>query len=147
MYCPRCGAPNQDTTKFCRQCGLALSQLVNYVASGGTSPLAPTNLPNLSQPVTQSLQGMTPRQKMVLTIIGMTLLIPFFGIIGGTLFGHGDLAGVPALLLPFGVIWAVFHFRNQARRLEQEQWQRQMQMYQMPLGAPPPVQAYLQAPV
>ena len=36
MYCPRCGSPNTDTIKFCRQCGLALQQVTGYVASGGT---------------------------------------------------------------------------------------------------------------
>ena len=39
MYCPRCGSPNPDATKFCRQCGLALTQLTGYVASGGTAVL------------------------------------------------------------------------------------------------------------
>lgn len=146
MFCPRCGSPNPDTTKFCRQCGLPLSQLANYVASGGTAPLAPTPLPNLSQPVTQSLQGMSPRQKMALTIVGMALLIPLFAIIGNLLFHNEDIAAIPAMLVPFGIIWAVFHFRNQARRLAQEQWQRQMQMHQMQLGAPP-VQPYLPPPV
>ncbi len=143
MYCPRCGSPNTDTTKFCRQCGLSLSQLVDYVASGGTSPLTSANLPNLAQPVTQSLEGMTPRQKMALTIIGMMLLVPFFGVVGEALFNTGEIAGLPAMLLPFGIIWAVFHFRNQARRLAQEQWQRQMQMNQMYV----PVQPYLPPPV
>jgi hypothetical protein len=148
MFCPRCGSPNTDTTKFCRQCGLSLAQLADYVASGGTAPLSPGNLPNLAQPVTQSLEGMTPRQKMALTIVGMLLLIPLFAMIG-SLFNFADIASVPAMLLPFGIIWAVFHFRNQARRLAQEQWQRHLQMNQMPLGAPlpPPVQAYLQTPV
>jgi hypothetical protein len=147
MYCPRCGSPNVDTTKFCRQCGLPLAQLTDYVASGGTAPLSQANLPNLAQPVTQSLEGMTPRQKMALTIIGMTMLIPFSGIVGEALFDAGEIAGLLSVLLPFGIIWAVFHFRNQARRLAQEQWQRQMQMNQMYAGAPMHSQPYLPPPV
>ena len=51
MYCAGCGAPNTDTTKFCRLCGLPLTQLADYVASGGTSGHTLINLPNLAQPV------------------------------------------------------------------------------------------------
>lgn len=147
MYCPRCGSLNADTTKYCRQCGLPLAQLADYVARGGTTPLAQANLPNLAQPVTQSLEGMTPRQKMALTIIGLTMLIPLFAVTGEVLFHNEEIAAIPAMLLPFGIIWAVFHFRNQARRLEQEQWQRQMQMNQMHAGAPLQPQPYLPPPV
>jgi hypothetical protein len=146
MYCPRCGAPNTETTKYCRQCGLPLAQLADYVASGGTAPLSSPNLPSLAQPVTQSLQGMTPRQKMVLTIIGMALLVPISGVIGDALFNTGEIAFIPALLLPIIVPWAAFHYRNQGRRLAQEQWQRQMQVNQMYVGAPP-VQPYLPPPL
>ena len=63
---------------------------------------------------------MTLRQKMALTIIGMTMLPPFSGIVGEALFDAGEIVGLLGVLLPLGIIWALFHFRNQTRRLVQE---------------------------
>lgn len=146
MYCPRCGSPNTDTTKFCRQCGLPLTQLVNYVSSGGTTQLTLPSEP-VSSPLAQLTAGYSPKQKMTLAIL---CLIFFPGVVAIMSSGLGledvfvPLAG---LLMCIGIPWAVMHFRNQERRLAQEQWQRQMQMNQMYAGAPMQPQPYLPPPV
>ena len=124
MYCPRCGAPNTDTTKFCRQCGLPMAQLTGYVASGGTGAPAPPVVP---APLDQLAEGMTPRQKMVLAILCFVFLPGILGVLR-----MGPLAGLAGMLMVPGIIWAVFHFKAQERRL------RQQQMMHQPL--PPPAQ-------
>ncbi len=147
MYCPRCGAPNTETTKFCRQCGLALLEVTNYVATGGTSALTP-------QPPTaaQVAASFTPKQKMWLTILCLFFLplIPL-GISEAT-HDHflSELIGpLYAVLLCLGIPTAVMYFRNKDKLLKQAQQPTppypllpQQQPY-----APPPQQAYLQAPV
>ena len=151
MYCPRCGSANTDTTKFCRQCGLGLTQVSSYVATGGTAQLTPANAQEPS-PLAQITATYTPKQKMVLTILFLVFL-------PGLLAVMSDIIGVAGLLVPvagvfmcIGIPWAVIHFRNQARLLEQQRWHAQMQMQQMPMGLPvpplaQPVQQYLQPPM
>lgn len=128
MYCPRCGAPNTDTTKFCRQCGLPMAQLTGYVASGGAVPPAPS--PVAPAPLDQLTAGMTPWQKMVLAILFFVFLPPILGALG-----MRPLAGIAGMLMVPGILWAVFHFKAQERRLRQQQM---MQPPLPPLAQPPP---------
>jgi hypothetical protein len=138
MYCPNCGSQAAETTKFCRQCGLPLNQLAEYVARGGTAPL-------LSQPLNQTAGGLTPKQQLVLTIMLFVFTPALFGVIGQQI-GVPDLAGIPAVLMPLGIVWAVFRYKNQQRRLREQQSHPTMQTpqqhfepqpYQPPLQAPP----------
>ena len=142
MYCPRCGSPNTDTTKFCRQCGLAMTQLTGYVASGGTARLSqpqpsPPNLPNL---VAGATDGMTPKQKLVMTILLIAFSPAIFGVLGGvTGLGKelfGPLAALSAVLTPIGIVWAVMRYKARKQRTEQAQ----AQMMQQPMYPPMPMQ-------
>lgn len=145
MFCPRCGSPNTETTKFCRQCGLSLTQVTDFVSSGGTAPISTPS--SSTSPVSKPLDGMTPKQRLVLTILLFVFAPAFFGVVGKAL-GAEDiakgLAGISSVLMPLGIIWAVFRYKALMRRLQWEQTQQtappqtafQPQTYQPPL--PPP---------
>jgi hypothetical protein len=136
MYCPRCGSPNNDTTKFCRQCGLGLQQVTGYVASGGTAqlPQQPPVVP--SNPLVQATDGFTPKQKMILAILLMVLSPAIFGTFGAVT-GFDELgaalAAISAILMPIGIVFAVMRYKAQQRRMEQATMQQ-------PFYPPPPVQ-------
>lgn len=141
MYCPRCGSPNPDVTKFCRQCGLALTQLSGYVASGGTAPL-PQARPTSPNPLAQATEGMTLKQKLVMTILLIVFSPAIFGVLGGvTGLGKevfGPLAAISGVLTPLGVVWAVMRYKAQKRKMEQAMMQQPM--YQpIPQQAIPPI--------
>lgn len=143
MYCPRCGSQNTDATKFCRQCGLSLTQIIGYVATGGTGALAqpppplppPTKLPETSE-------MLALKQKRILAILSVCIAPVIFAIIGSEMLGLDDLAGIPFLLVPLGIVWASFRYKMQLRRLQerqlQEYYERQQQYHQAPLQTPTP---------
>ncbi len=136
MYCPRCGAPNTETTKFCRQCGLAMTPVTGYVASGGTGALTPP--PTSPAPV--RAEGMTPKQKMILTIVLLAMSPAICGVLGGVTgmgFIFGPLAGLSAVLMPVGIIFTVFHYRARIR-----EWERQQQQMQWQASMQPPYQPH-----
>ncbi len=114
MYCPRCGSQNTETTKYCRQCGLPLNQIVGYVSSGGTAPLAPAR-PTASNPIGKLTEGMSPRQKMVLLIL---LFVFAPGIFAAA--GFDFLAPAAGVLMVLGIVWAVFRYKAEMRQLKQE---------------------------
>jgi hypothetical protein len=150
MFCPRCGSPNTETTKFCRQCGLPLNQIVNYVESGGTAPLSAS--PASSSPISTA-DGLTPGQRLTLTILFFVFAPAIFGVLGKVL-GMADLArglaGISGVLMPIGVVWAIFRYKAHVRRLQQQNAQQTIQpqnrqsqpvlppqSYQPPLSSPP----------
>jgi len=155
MYCPRCGSPNSDNTKFCRQCGLALTELSGYVASGGTARLSPQPTP--PNPIAQATDGLTPKQKMVLMILLISFSSAIFGVLAGaTGLGEifGPLAAISGTLTPLGIIYVVMRYKAQKRRMEQAMQQHfypqasQPTMYgQAPYGLPQPTQQPIQQPV
>ena len=53
-----------------------------------------------------------------------------------------DLAGIPFLLVPIGIVWAAFHYKTQLRRLQERQLQEYYALRQpnqpMPQQAPTP---------
>ncbi len=124
MYCPRCGTPNTETTKFCRQCGLPLTQVTGYVASGGTGALTPP-------PDQASIDkgGFTPKQRMILAILLFIFAPGIMAVLTETLglrnFGEG-LTAITGIMVPLGIVWAVFRYKAQIRRLQQQQIQQQM---------------------
>src|SRR5262245_32459280 len=127
MYCPRCGTPNTDTTKYCRQCGLPMMPVTGYVASGGTGTLTP---PPQSQPVQGLAEGMTPKQRLVLTILFLVMSPAICGVLGaatGLRMIFGPLAGISAVLMQLAIVWAVFRYRAQVQYTklmgQQMQWQ------------------------
>jgi hypothetical protein len=138
MYCPNCGSLAAEGTKFCRQCGLSLNKLAEYIASGGTDSL-------LSQPSERKMGRLTPTQQLVLTIMFFVFTPALFGVIGQQI-GMEELAGIPAVLMPLGIVWACFHYKNQRRRLRENELRRTLepstqnlpsQLYQPPLQSAP----------
>ncbi len=136
MFCPRCGSPNPDATKFCRQCGLGLQAVTGYVAGGGTAQL-PQPQPTSPNPIANVTEGLTPKQKMILAILVMVMSPAIFGTLG-----MGSLSGVSAVLMPIGIVFVVMWFKAQQRKLQEATLRQQMyppaQPYQMPVQMPPP---------
>jgi hypothetical protein len=119
MYCPQCGASAPDNTKFCRSCGLPLATIANFVASGGAElpPSTPSSHP-LGSTLEGLLSGMTAKQRLVLTILFFVFAPTILGVIIERI-GLKQLAGIPSVLIPIGIVWAVFHYKNQMRQLQQ----------------------------
>jgi len=126
MYCPRCGTPNTDTTKFCRQCGLPLAQITGYVATGGTGAL--TQPPSYSAPppfqFTETAEMLALKQKRILTILSVCIAPVIFAIIASEVFNADEMAGIPFLLVPLGIAWAAFRYKTQLRQLQEQQLQQ-----------------------
>jgi hypothetical protein len=136
MYCPRCGSQNTDTTKFCRQCGLPLAQVSDYLAAGGTGALA---RPPAPPPLIETSEMLALKHKRILTILGVCIAPIVFAIIADAL-KIDDIAGIPFILVPIGIVWASFRYKAQLRRLQERQLQEfyAHQQYQqsMPQQAP-----------
>lgn len=117
MYCPRCGTQVNETTKFCRSCGLALVPVTNYVATGGTAPLTPPPVTAAGAPLSPARswwQKLPPGQQMIASILAFIFSVPVLGILAG-----GRLAGLAAILMPLGIIWSVLYFRAKQKELDQ----------------------------
>ncbi|MFN0108601.1 MAG: zinc-ribbon domain-containing protein [Blastocatellia bacterium] len=128
MFCPRCGSPNPETTKFCRHCGLGLQQVTGYVASGGTAQL-PQPQPASANFISKATDGMTPKQQMVLMIMLMVMSPAIFGVLG-----LGSFSGISAVLMPIGIVFTVMRYKAQQRKLQQ---MMVPQMYPPPQMMPP----------
>lgn len=137
MYCPRCGSQNTDATKFCRQCGLPLAQVSDYVAAGGTGALA---RPTAPPPLPETSEMLALKQQRILTIISVCIAPVVFAILADEVFRVGDIAGLPFLLVPLGIVWARFRYKTQLRRLQERQLQEYyaQQHQSMPQQAPTP---------
>ncbi len=123
MYCPRCGTQAIETTKFCRSCGLAMTPVTTYVATGGTTPLTPPPMMSDTTPMTTAKSfwaKLPPNQQMIASILSFIFAIPFLGVFAG-----GRLAGMAAILMPLGIVWSVLYFRAKQRELEQRFHQTQ----------------------
>lgn len=136
MYCPRCGTANTETIKFCRQCGLPIAQVGNFVASGGTGALVspPTiqQQPSLPIQLAETSEMLALKQKRILTILAMILLPIVATIIGDQMFNAGEVFATMFLLIPLGVTWAIYHYKTQLRRLQEQQIQQHFAPYQQP---------------
>ena len=120
MYCPRCGSQNTDATKFCRQCGLPLAQVSDYVAAGGTGALA---RPSTPPPLPETSEMLALKQKRTLTILSVCIAPIVFAILADEVFRVGDIAGLPFLLVPLGIVWARFRYKMQLRQMQERQLQ------------------------
>lgn len=141
MYCPRCGSQNTDATKFCRQCGLPLAQVMDYVATGGTGAFAqPPAPPPPPPPLPETSEMLALKQKRILTILSVCTAPILFAIIADEVLKLGDIAGIPFLLVPIGIVWAMFRYKMQLRRLQERQLQEYyaQQHQQTPQQAPTP---------
>lgn len=120
MYCPRCGSPNTDTTKYCRQCGLPMTQVSGYVSTGGTGTLAPAPSTG-STPLDKVTEGLTLKQRLVLTILLWLISPALLAVLDETLGGFGIIDRIipfAAILMPVGIVWAVFRYKAKKRLLE-----------------------------
>lgn len=143
IYCPQCGSGMNETTKFCKNCGLPLAQLSTYVQTGGTAPLAsPPTSPTSEPKKTNFLDTLTPRQRLVLLImmfIFAPALLAILGDFGGPFRLFRALVPLAGLLMVPGIIWAVFDYRNRVRQMFTPPWVQAQplppvnpQAYQMP---------------
>jgi hypothetical protein len=119
---------------------LPLTQVTSYVATGGTGSLTPAP----PAPIAIEPDGLTPKQRMALTIILIVLSPAILGVLAGItgmdLFGY--LAGLVSILIPFGVVWTIFHYKAQMRRLQQQAFQQQVMQQQMGPPQPQPMAAF-----
>jgi len=94
MFCPRCGVQIGEATKFCKSCGMALAPVIDFVASGGTSPLGASAWSN-------ALSGFSSAQKMWLVV----LLLIFSPILLGAL----------PFFVPIAIVWMILQHNIQKR--------------------------------
>jgi hypothetical protein len=99
---------------------LPLAQVGDYVATGGTGALA---RPAAPPPLPETSEMLALRQQRSLTILGVCIAPVIFAILANEVFRVGDVAGVPFLLVPFGIVWARFRYKMQLRRLQERQLQ------------------------
>jgi hypothetical protein len=148
MYCPRCGSQNTDATKFCRQCGLPLAQVSDYVAAGGAGAIARPPSPQ-PPPLLETSEMLALKHKRILMILSVCIAPVVFAAIADRVFRIGDIAGIPFMLIPVGIVWATFRYKMQLRRLQERQLQEYYahQQYQqsMPQQGPGP-KLIIQAP-
>src|SRR5262245_7017851 len=95
MFCPRCGSQNTDATKYCRQCGLPLAQVSDYVAAGGTGAIARPPAP----PLPETSEMLALKQQRILTILGVCIAPVVFAILADEVCEFGELRGMPSLLV------------------------------------------------
>lgn len=113
MFCPRCATPINEQLRFCRSCGLPLAQVTSYVASGGTRDLTPS----VDEQVSST--RFTPQQALALKLMAILLAPGLVGVLSAIFKFPGKLAGIPAVLIPILVLWAVFHYLSQTRKIEE----------------------------
>lgn len=147
IYCPQCGSGMNESTKFCKNCGLPLTQLSTYVQTGGTAPLSgPPTAPTGEPQKPNFLNTLTPRQRLVLLILMLVFAPAFLAVLGdfgGPFRLFEALVPLAALLMIPGIIWAVFDYRNRMRQLAPPPW---VQGQPLPSASPqahqmPPAQA------
>lgn len=114
MFCPRCGSPVNESLKYCRNCGLPVSQISTYVATGGTASLTPTQGNEVDE-------YLTPKQRLALTIVLLLLLPAVIAVIAESLNLNSDVVAIPSVLMPAGIMWAIFHYKAVMRRRRKDQ--------------------------
>ena len=126
MFCPRCGEQNNETTKYCRQCGLPIAQIGGYVATGGTGALTQPSGNSAPPPFqfTETSEMLALKQKRILTILSVCISPIIFAILADEVFKVGDISGIPFLLVPIGIAWAMSRYKTQLRRLQEKQLQQ-----------------------
>jgi predicted lipid-binding transport protein (Tim44 family) len=116
-----------------------MAPVTGYVATGGSRPLTPP-----TPPAPVQTEGLTPKQKMILTIVLLAMSPAICGVLAGVTgmgFLFGRLAALCAVLMPVGIVFTIFHFKRQIRaweRQQQTQWQTSMPSPYQPL---PPAQS------
>jgi hypothetical protein len=94
MFCPKCGVQIAETTKYCKSCGMALAPVMDFVASGGNSPIGPSSW-------TSAFSDFSPAQKMWLIILAL-IFSPI-------------LLGALPFFVPIAIVWMVLRHSEQKR--------------------------------
>jgi hypothetical protein len=105
-------------------------------------------------PLLESSEMLALRQKRIMSILAICIVPIMMSIIGSEVFKLGEISGLPFLLVPFGIMWTVFHFRIKMRKLQEEQLRQHYAMQQamytqptpQPIFASQPQQAHLPPP-
>jgi len=115
MFCPKCGVQIAETTKYCKSCGMALAPVMDFVASGGNSPLGAPWWSN-------ALSDFSPAHKIWLVTV---LLI----------FGPIVLAAL-LLFVPLAIVWMLL--QHGQRRFQVTQPEIHPGYFQQPQAQPGP---------
>src|SRR5262245_22789953 len=116
MFCPRCGVQIVETTKYCKSCGMALAPVIDFVASGGTSPQGVSSSTN-------AFSDFSPAQKMWLIILSL-IFSPI-------------LLGALPFFVPIAIVWMVLQHSAQ-KRFQGAQTGFQTGYFQQPQAQPSP---------
>ena len=122
-----------------------MAQVSTYVATGGTVNLTP----GPGQPPIEVDEYLTPGQKLARTVVGLLLMIPALAIWAEAMGFDGEIVAIPSVLLPAGIMWAIFHYKSVMRRRRNQAFQM---ANSMPAGVPvqylqqPPVEGYQYPP-
>src|SRR5215510_1678890 len=116
MFCPKCGVQIVETTKYCKSCGMALAPVIDFVASGGTSPLGVSSWTN-------AFSGFSPTQKMWLIILSL-IFSPI-------------LLGALPFFVPIAIVWMILQHSAQ-KRYQGVQTGIQPGYFQQPQAQPAP---------
>jgi hypothetical protein len=82
MFCPKCGQQQaSDNTRFCSQCGISISGLAEWIASGGNLTVREENAPVvLTSP---RRRGIRRGAKVVFSSLASTPVFFFFSLLVG----------------------------------------------------------------
>jgi len=94
MFCPKCGVQIAETTKYCKSCGMSLAPVMDFVASGGNSPLG-------SSWWTNALSGFSPAHKIWLVALAL-IFAPF-------------LLVALLFIVPIAIVWMLLQHGGQKR--------------------------------
>ena len=114
MFCPRCGASILDGLKFCRNCGLPVTQVSTYVATGGTASLT-------TPPEVDPTEYLTPLQRLILTIVVLVAAPAIVAILSAMIGLDGAFVAIQSVFTPIGIVWAIFHYKSVMRRRKHNQ--------------------------
>ena len=143
LFCPRCAMQQTETTRFCRACGLPMTEVVQYVLSRGTAGLPPVksegapSAPAGPTPVVDLFEAVYLKSSTKPSFLAgpirllhsawdalsprqkmaLSILVAALSTpILGVLGAPDELTGLSALLTPLVILFVVFYFRNQARQ-------------------------------
>lgn len=92
MYCTTCGQQNPETSRFCNNCGQALTPMASGSSGGFAPPPPPTASPAIPTDPNASTDGKAVAS-LILGILSMTIMSIFAGI-PAVILGHMSRANI-----------------------------------------------------